>query len=65
MVDIAYFGFFSHDISVLNVECWGGGVEHNMIQHIATRTRDAFVLDWIGFWSLVSGFDGTFKYFDD
>ena len=34
-----------------------------MIQHIAARTRDACF--WLEFWSLVSGFDGTFGYLDD
>ena len=39
-------------------------VEHDMVQHIATRTRDAFVfgLDF-GHWFRV--FNGTFGYFDD
>ena len=38
----------------------GGGVEYDMIQHIATRTRDAFVLTRIlfigfGFFMALSG----------
>ena len=55
--------FSSHSISVLNVEPWGG-VEYDMIQHIAPRTRDAFVFGQdFGPWFRV--FDGTFGYFDD
>ena len=41
-----------------------GGVEYDMIQHIAARTRDAFVFGSdFGHWFRV--FDGTFEYFDD
>ena len=40
----------------------GGGVEYDMISHLATRTRDTFVFGSdFGHWSRV--FDGTFEYF--
>ena len=55
---------FSYDISVLNVKSWGGGVEYDMISHMITQTRDAFVFGSdFGHWFRVC--DGTFKYFDD
>ena len=42
----------------------GGGVKYDMIQHIASRTRDAFVFGSdFGYWFRF--FYGTFGYFDD
>ena len=42
----------------------GGAVEYHMIEHIATRTKDAFVFGSdFGHWFW--GFDGTFEYFDE
>ena len=42
----------------------GGGVEYDMIQHIATRTTDAFVFgsDFVHWFRV---FNGTFECFDD
>ena len=54
MIGIAYFGFFLswHQRAICQI--LGGGVEYDMIQHIATRTRDAFVFGSY-FGHLVSG----------
>ena len=61
VVDIGYFDFFSHGISVLNVEPWGGGSVR--LDSTYSNTNKGYICFWIGLWSLVSGFDETFESF--